>query len=247
MIRIINNCFRHTETQREYQMVGLGSFIGEPFLIWTAGYSSSLLHIYYELRTTICRRSWDNNYEGAYRRWRTYAAMYGDLVEISSQAEMQTHMPHWSIAIDSEPSYNLPNVHFSQSSEWRGVPAIAWNKITSSQGRITDLDINNPCQIDGSMTVEFLMMDTMLQTGLWDCDEASMEGGHDWGLYWSPLEILKSYWRSHGMWLSCLWCYSIFPGSYKITLWSIYRYLIRNHKLSLGFLYWIYLPDLFTY
>jgi len=39
----------------------------------------------------------------------------------------------------------------------------------------------------------------------------------------------------------------IFPGSYRITQLSVYRYLNRNHELSFGFPCWIYLPDLFTY
>jgi len=47
-------------------------------------------------------------------------------------------------------------------------------------------------------------------------------------------------------------CYTVgvtgtLPGSSIITHWSIYRYWIRYHELSLGFLYSIHLPDLFTY
>jgi len=60
---------------------------------------------------------------------------------------------------------------------------------------------------------------------------------HDFGRW--PFQAVVSLLR--------LWCYSIFPGSYTITRWCLYVYLIRNHELSLGFLYWIYLPDLFTY
>jgi hypothetical protein len=45
-----------------------------------------------------------------------------------------------------------------------------------SSGRITNLDLNILCHEDGSMSGNFLMMDDV--TGLWDCDDESMEDGH---------------------------------------------------------------------
>jgi hypothetical protein len=63
---------------------------------------------------------------------------------------------------------------------WSDIHAIAWIKITCSQGRIMDMDLELmiPCHRDRSMSGYFLMMNNMSPNGLWDCDEESMEGRH---------------------------------------------------------------------
>jgi len=83
-------------------------------LPWANRFKSGLLdiplplHIYYELRTNICRWSRYHDTDGAYRRWRTHPAMYGDFVEVFSKAKAETLPPHQVIAINLEPGYNLP-------------------------------------------------------------------------------------------------------------------------------------------
>ena len=57
-------------------------------LPWANRFKSGLLdiplplHIYYELRTNVCRWSRYHDKDGAYKRRRTYPAMYGDFVEV---------------------------------------------------------------------------------------------------------------------------------------------------------------------
>jgi len=58
-------------------------------LPWANRFKSGLLdippyrsiYIYYELRTNVCRWSQYHDKDGAYRRWRTYPAIYGDFGE----------------------------------------------------------------------------------------------------------------------------------------------------------------------
>ena len=102
-----------------------------------------------------------------------------------SKAKAETLPPHWSIAIDLEPDYNLAiwaDLQFIgvelNGVGWSDIHTIAWIKITCSRGRIMDLDLKIPCHMDGSMSGYFLMMADMSPDGLWDCDEESMEDGH---------------------------------------------------------------------
>jgi len=41
-----------------------------------------------------------------------------------------------------------------------------------------DLDLQTPCQMDGSMCGYCFLMDNMSPDGLWDCNEGSIEYGH---------------------------------------------------------------------
>jgi hypothetical protein len=83
-------------------------------LPWANRFKSGLLdiplplHIYYELRTNVCRWSRYHDKDGAYRQWRTYPAIYGDFMDVFSKAKEETLPPHRSTAIDLEPGYNLP-------------------------------------------------------------------------------------------------------------------------------------------
>ena len=85
-------------------------------LPWANCFKSGLLdippyrsiYIYYELRTNVCRWSRYHDRDGAYRRWRSYPAMYGDFVEVFSKAKAGTLPPHQLIAIDLERGNILP-------------------------------------------------------------------------------------------------------------------------------------------
>jgi hypothetical protein len=77
---------------------GFGSSMGEQFksgLLDVPPYLS--IYIYYVLRTNVCRWSRYLDKYGAYRRWRTYSAMYGDLVEVFNKAKAGTLPPHQSV------------------------------------------------------------------------------------------------------------------------------------------------------
>jgi len=43
------------------------------------------IYIYYELRINVCRWSRYHDKGGAYSRWRTYSAIYGDFVEVQQR------------------------------------------------------------------------------------------------------------------------------------------------------------------
>jgi len=104
----LNDCYRHAETRREYWTAGLGPIVANRFksgLLDIPPYGS--IYIYYELRTNVCRWSRYHDKDGAYRRWRTYPAIYGDSWRFS-KAKAETLPPHRSIAINLEPGYNLP-------------------------------------------------------------------------------------------------------------------------------------------
>jgi hypothetical protein len=96
-------------------------------LPWANRFKSGLLdippyrsiYIYYELRTTVCRWSRYHNKKGAYRRWRTYPAIYRDFVEVR-QSEGGDTPPHRSIAINLEPGKNLPFGRIYNFSELSG-------------------------------------------------------------------------------------------------------------------------------
>jgi len=77
----LNDCYRHAETRREYWTAGLGPIVANRFKSGLLDIPLPL-HIYYELRTNVCRWSRDHDKDGAYRRWRTYPAIYGDFVEV---------------------------------------------------------------------------------------------------------------------------------------------------------------------
>jgi len=67
----LNDCYRHAETRREYWTAGLGPIVANRFKSGLLDIPLPL-HIYYELRTNVCRWSRHHDKDGAYRRWRTY-------------------------------------------------------------------------------------------------------------------------------------------------------------------------------
>jgi hypothetical protein len=67
-------------------------------LPWANRFTSGLLdippyrskYLYYELRTYVCRWSQYHDKDGAYTRWRTYLAIYGDFMHVFSKAKADT-------------------------------------------------------------------------------------------------------------------------------------------------------------
>jgi len=67
-------------------------------LPWANRFKSGLLHVpphhsihtYYELRNNVCRWSQYHDKDGAYRRWRTDPAIYGDVVEVQQSQGADT-------------------------------------------------------------------------------------------------------------------------------------------------------------
>jgi len=148
-------------------------------LPWANGFKSGLLDIplplliYYESRTNICRWSQHYDKDGAYRRWRTDPGIYGDFMEVLNKAMAETLPPRQSIAIDLEPGYNLRKGQIHNFSTWCGIHAIACNGITCSTGRIMDLALMIPGQVDGSMRLYFFY-NWRHVTELPECNEEPM-------------------------------------------------------------------------
>jgi hypothetical protein len=117
----LNDCYRHAETQREYWTAGLVPIVVNHFKSRLLDIPLPL-HIYYELRTNVCRWSQYHDKNGAYRRWRTYPAIYRAFMEVFSKAKAETLPPHQSMdyEIDLEPSYNLPYGQIYNFSELGG-------------------------------------------------------------------------------------------------------------------------------
>jgi len=65
-------------------------YTGEPFPIRAPGYSFLPLHVYYILRTEVCRWSRQNNKDGAIDDGGYTRTIYGDFVEVFSKAKAET-------------------------------------------------------------------------------------------------------------------------------------------------------------
>jgi len=140
-------------------------------LPWANRFKSGLLdippyrsiYIYYELRTNVCRWSRYLDKDGAYRRWRTYPAIYRDFMEVIQQSQ-GGDTPAASVNCNQFGA----RLQFAIWADlqllgvgWSDIHAIAWIKIMCSRGWIMDLDLKIPCHMDGSMSGYFLMMDDM--------------------------------------------------------------------------------------
>ena len=94
-------------------------------LPWANRFKSGLLdiplplHIYYKWRNNVCRWNRHHDKDDAYRRCRTYPAIYRDSWWFS-KAKVETLPPHQSIAIYLELGYNLPYGRISNFSELGG-------------------------------------------------------------------------------------------------------------------------------
>jgi len=77
------------------------------------------LHIYYELRTNVCKWSRYHDNDGAYRQWR-FIQRYTEISWRFSNAKAETLPQHRSIAINLEPGYNLPYGRIYNFSELGG-------------------------------------------------------------------------------------------------------------------------------
>jgi len=115
----LNDCYRHAETRREYQTAGLGPIVAKRFKSGLLDIPLPL-HLYYELRTNVCRWSRYHDKDGAYRRSRTYPAIYRDFMEVFSKAKAETLPPHRSIdyEIDWSPATICHMGGFTTSRSW---------------------------------------------------------------------------------------------------------------------------------
>jgi len=98
-MRTLNDCYRHAETRKDYWTAGNGSSMGELFQIRAPGYSSLPLHIYIYITNLELAFA-----DGAGTKTKTVPtddgghirAIYGDFVEIFSEAKANTLPQHRS-------------------------------------------------------------------------------------------------------------------------------------------------------
>jgi len=131
------------------------------------------IYIYYELTTHVCRWSRYHDKAGAYKRWRTYREMYGDFIQAFSKARAGTLPPYHLITIDWSPA-----IFCHISVEWSRA---VFTQLHGLRSRAQEPD--HGFGLNHSMPYEQInewvfSYDGRDVTGLWDCDEKSMEDAH---------------------------------------------------------------------